>query len=161
MTTGLFAAKTLFAADRLHTVRAVEEPIPQKGFDATIVGQEAVIRYMPWQQTPASSLGQLVPEDRVFAQNNGDIRPEPGYNRPVGSFPTWNPLYAEKWVVQGGKLIEYDLANLSAHGNVERARLHDNALVRSAPGNPHVLNWEKPPAVDPVVPRSHRVLLAK
>jgi hypothetical protein len=116
----------------------------QPGFLSTNLGNHEAIRTERYQETPAHGLGYTQAYDRNFAETNGDLDPGIMWNRPVGSFPPWMPLWLEPQMIKQRKQNEYEWAFLTPQSLVEDALLYQSNLVRANHGAAYTIPTSQP-----------------
>lgn len=159
LSTGLHYAKRSYD-HRVETAPPSETPRPQQGFEHTALATGSAVRTERWQTgVAASGMGYLPWADNEFLERNGDINHLADHNRPVGTFPIWNPLWQDRGLNERRRRQEYDWKTLTPHSEVERVLLHSNQSTRAAPGNPHMLDFTRPPKHDHMLSRANRIVL--
>jgi len=103
-----------------------------------------------WSQgRPPGGLGGGGVANELFARTNADVAPHPGMPG-----DGWNPLYNEKWVQRREAKQKFDWSNQSTVGAWDLVLNTNIGTYYHAPGQPYVLNWEKPPAHHPLLKRN-------
>jgi len=116
----------------------------QPGFQNTNLGNHEHIRTERYQETPPHGLGYVSAHDRNFAERNGDLHPHLFWNKEVGTFAPWKPLWNEPDVIAARKEKEYEWAFLTPQSIVEDALLYQSNLVRANHGAAYVIPISQP-----------------